>query len=139
MSLLYAIVFVSFTIGFGLSISQWVTLLALVALAATFMTGLGLLVSLYFHSISDWFLPGITILVVLMLPQISFGAPAFSPAWLRFIPTTPVLFAFRDALYGSSEGGSMLSTAALLAAFAAAAVGAAYAGVRFKLLRETRS
>lgn len=51
-----------------------------------FMTTLGFLLALNFKNISDWFFPGISLLVVNMLPQLHFSNPGFNPAWIKIIP-----------------------------------------------------
>lgn len=133
---IYGLVFALLTIRFAMPLARWLPLLALILAGGACMTALGYLVSLFFSGISDWFFIGVGILVLNMLPQISFVMPAFSPRWLRFIPSEPALFATRDVVFGTG-GWSAVAQPTLLYAAAAAVITAIAVGVtRLRLFRE---
>jgi len=133
---LYGLAFAALTIRFGMPLAQWLPLFALIIAGGACMTALGYLVSLFFTGISDWFFVGVAILILNMLPQISFVMPAFSPRWLRFIPSEPALFATRDVIFGSG-GWSAVAQPTLLYAAAALILTVLSVGVtRLRLFRE---
>ena len=137
----YGALLLAATMGF---VMPWGRLLALTALSALFMTLVGLLVSVFFRSISEWFVVGVGILVINMLPQISYLEPAFSPAWITWIPSYPVLFAVRELLFAAEPGGAA-ALEQLRAALVRTGVSAAvvvpfvYWAVRARLMREAGS
>jgi len=117
---LYSILFAFLATRFSMTGSQWLQLTALMITGAGFMTALGYLVSLFFKSISDWFFVGVAILVVNMLPQVSFAVPTFSPAWLSWIPSQAALFTSRDIVFGGTGWNNVAQPALLYLALAVA-------------------
>ncbi len=104
LGVLYGVVFVFATLLFSLSVQAWLAYLALLLLINLFMTAVGLIVATFFRSISEWFFVGLLLLVLNMIPQVSFANPSFSPDWIRTIPSYPALFAMRDIFYGAAAG-----------------------------------
>jgi hypothetical protein len=80
---------------------------------------------------------GVAVLMINSLPMISYGLPSFAPAWLTWVPSYPTVFAVRDVLFmgpGWQRSCRWCCTCgADLLAFAAA-----YAAIRYKLLKEGR-
>ncbi len=134
-SIVYGIFLLLATTGLQFSILRWLALLPLLAGGAFFMTAAGLLISVFFKGISDWFFVGIAVLVIFTLPQISLAAPGFSPSWLRFIPSYPLVFAVRDILYSQSPVFP-LQPLLLFVLLSCAAYIFAHLMVKFKLLKE---
>jgi ABC-2 type transport system permease protein/fluoroquinolone transport system permease protein len=134
-SILYGIFLLAATTGLQFSVLRWLMLLLLLTAGAFFMTAVGLLVSTFFKGISDWFFIGIAVLIVFTLPQISLAAPGFSPSWLRFIPSYPLVFAVRDILYAKTAVFP-LQPLLLFLVLGSAAYIVAYGMVKFKLLKE---
>jgi ABC-2 type transport system permease protein/fluoroquinolone transport system permease protein len=138
------VVWVIFTVLYGTALLlltmgpllSWLRLLVLLALAGTFMTLLGLLVSVFFRNISEWFFIGVGILVLNMLPQISYLNPAFAPAWITWIPSYPLLFAVRDLLFRSDVGGQFGRALLQIGAFTTVLLPLTYVAIRAKLMRE---
>ncbi len=135
LSLLYGLPIL--LLAFGLDFNLPLTLL-LIALSSLLMTTLSLAIAVFFNNLSEWFFAGVAILVLNSLPMISFGLPAFAPAWLTWIPSYPAVFATRDVLFNAATFGDILPTVLYLAALTALAFAAAYAAIRFKLLKEGR-
>ncbi len=117
---------------------RWGPLLALLAVSGLFMTLLGLLVSVFFRSISEWFFAGVGILLLNMLPQISYLHPSFSPPWITWIPSYPVLFAVRDLLFRPQASARFAAALARSAAAAAILLPAALLAVHRRLMKEAR-
>ncbi|MFW6252532.1 MAG: ABC transporter permease [bacterium] len=143
LTILYGVALLLLTVGLNLSLFAWASMIVLFTVAGLFISAFGLLVALFFSSISAWFLPGISILLVSQLPIVSYLFPAFSPRWLTWFPTYRLLYAVRDILTigpsglmgpGEAIGGALLYLVAL-AGVATIAVRAAAARV---LMKEAR-
>ena len=132
-TILYGAALILATVGPAV---PWGRIIALLALAGLFMALAGLLVSVFFRNISEWFFIGVGILVVNMLPQVSFASPTFSPGWLRWIPSYPVLFAVRDLLYRPGAVESFERAMLQIGAYTAVLVPVTLAAVRGRLMKE---
>lgn len=66
-------------------------------------SALGLLIGSFFKSISQSFGILYFIMIVLMIPAISYYASAFNPTWIQFFPTMPILIAFKGILLGQAD------------------------------------
>ena len=132
-TILYGAALILSTVGPAV---PWGRIIALLALAGLFMVLAGLLVSVFFRNISEWFFIGVGILVVNMLPQVSFASPTFSPGWLRWIPSYPVLFAVRDLLYRPGAVESFERAMLQIGAYTAVLVPVTLAAVRGRLMKE---
>jgi hypothetical protein len=133
LTVLYGTLLLLVTRGPGLA--RWLSLLALVGLSGLFMTLVGLAVSVFFRSISEWFFVGVGILVLNMLPQVSYLHPSFSPAWLTWLPSYPLLFALRDLLFRPGSPGQLRAALLQTGVGVALALPAAYFAVRGRLMR----
>jgi hypothetical protein len=127
------LLFLAFGLDFDLPL-----LLLLIALSSLLMTTLSLAIAVFFNNLSEWFFAGVAILVLNSLPMISFGLPAFAPAWLTWIPSYPSVFAIRDVLFNGATFGDILPTTLYLTTLTVLAFAAAYVAIRFKLLKEGR-
>jgi hypothetical protein len=124
-------------LAFGLNFNLPLMLL-LIALSSLFMTTLSLAIAVFYRNLSEWFFVGVAILLINSLPIISYGLPSFAPAWLTWVPSYPTVFATRDVLFNGAGLADILPTVLYLAALTALAFLAAYAAIRFKLLKEGR-
>jgi hypothetical protein len=79
----------------------------------------------------------VALLVLNMLPCLSFALPSFSPAWIRLIPSYHLLFATRDVLFGTPDPARLGSVFLLFGLLASALFALAWAAVRHRLLRES--
>lgn len=135
LSLAYAVPIL--LVGFGLRSSYPLLALVLV-LSSSLMTMASIAIAVFFRNLSEWFFVGVAVLVVNSLPMISYGLPAFAPAWLTWIPSYTAVFAARDLLFHGAGLGDISSTVVYLAALNLAAFAAGYTAVRYKLLKEGR-
>lgn len=87
------------TIGFEIN---WVLFLAITITGTTVFTLLGLGLTSFFKDMSSWFFAMSLILSINMLPSLSYSSPSFSPAFLDFIPSHALLFAYDGAIFGGS-------------------------------------
>ena len=109
-------------IAFGAA-PNYLQLSLLILSSSTLMTLLGLGIAVFFTNISEWFFAGAILLVVSMLPTLSYAMPVFSPAFITWIPTYRIIFGFRDVLFGMGSLATLNQTflsmsIALLAGFA---------------------
>lgn len=109
--------------------------LLLVILTSTMMTLLGLAIAVFFNNISEWFFVGLGVLVLNLLPVLSYAMPTFAPRWLTFIPSYPVLFGVRELLFPTGTEGFMAPLLLQLLAFNVIAFGLAYLAIDRKLMK----
>lgn len=139
LSLVYGFLFAFTTLFFSIGIGAWLQYLLIVLLVSVFMSAFGLVVATFFRSISEWFFIGLVLLVVNMLPQLSFANPSFSPDWIRYIPSYPALFAIRDVLYGWGDGTGVGGAVGLYLVLAAGSVLLAIVAVHFRLMKNPKA
>lgn len=118
----------------GLS-ANYLDLAILVALYSALMTLVGITIAVFFRNMSEWFFGGVAILIIFLLPSLSYGIPSFAPAWITWIPTFPVIFAVRDAMFYASTSGQVWPVAGLLLAEIAVMLVVCFVAVSKKLLR----
>ncbi|OHD54676.1 MAG: hypothetical protein A2Y33_02530 [Spirochaetes bacterium GWF1_51_8] len=135
LSVLYGIVLLLATVGFGI---DYLAAAMLLTAGSLLMTLFGMAVAVFFSSISEWFFIGVAILVINMLPQVSFLYPVFAPAWITLLPSYPMIFAARDIVFGQPAGSAFWSVIGLLAAESAVMLAAALVLVRLKLMKKER-
>jgi ABC-2 type transport system permease protein/fluoroquinolone transport system permease protein len=122
-------------VGFGLSINYGL-ILVLVILTASMMTLISLFIAVFFRNLSEWFFVGVAVLVINSLPSISYGIPSFSPAWMRWIPSYPAVFAVRDVLFNTATWVEVQPTIILLVILNGIGLLLAYLAIQRKLLKE---
>lgn len=96
---LYASLINVLTVGFSI---HWGALLLLSFFGTAIFTMIGLAYTTPFRDMSGWFFSMVIILSINMLPVISYSSPAFTPLWMRLIPSYPILMAYRGAMFGGS-------------------------------------
>ena len=119
-SLIYGLVVSLIAFGTG---PNYLQLSLLILSSSTLMTLLGLGIAVFFTNISEWFFAGAILLVIAMLPTLSYAMPIFSPAFITWIPTYQIIFGFRDVLFSIGSLATLNQTflilgIALLAGFA---------------------
>lgn len=129
------ILWVGSLVGLGLAVDYGLMLL-LIVLSSSLMTMASLAIAVFFRNLSEWFFAGVAVLMVNSLPMLSYAMPAFAPAWLTWVPSYPAVFAARDVLFHGAGLAQIQPTLLYLAGLNLAAFAAAYAAVRFKLLKE---
>lgn len=110
-SLIYGLV-VSL-IAFGTA-PNYLQLSLLIIGASTLLTLLGLAIAVFFTNISEWFFAGATLLIVAMLPMLSYAMPVFSPAFITWIPTYEIIFGFRNVLFEMGSAAALNQTFLIL-------------------------
>ncbi|NLI55279.1 MAG: ABC transporter permease [Clostridiales bacterium] len=81
---------------------DWGAFLLLSFCGTAVFTMIGLAYTTPFRDMSSWFFSMVVLLSVNMLPTISYTSPAFTPFWMRLIPSYPILMAYRAAMFGGS-------------------------------------
>lgn len=97
---IYATLIVIPTIGFSI---RWGEFLLLSFVGTAVFTWIGLAFTSPFHAMSGWFFSMVLLLSVNMLPAIGYSSPAFSPFWMKWIPSYPLLTAYGSAMFGNSS------------------------------------
>lgn len=96
---LYASLICLLTVGVSVN---WAIFLPLSFFGTAAFTMIGLAYTSPFRDMSGWFFSMVVLLSVNMLPVISYSNPAFTPFWMRLIPSYPILTAYRAAMFGGS-------------------------------------
>lgn len=96
-------------------------LMALVVASNLFGSALGLLIASYFDSMVQAMEVLYTAMLVLMFAAYSYLMPAFSPWWVRLLPTYSMLIAFRETLLVGGDMQLVFMTILLLLLLGAAA------------------
>ena len=110
-SLIYGLVVA--LIAFGTA-PNYLQLSLLIIASSTLMTLLGLALAVFFTNISEWFFAGATLLMVAMLPTLSYALPVFSPPFITWIPTYSIIFGFRDVLFSMGSAAALNQTFLIL-------------------------
>ena len=131
-SIAYGVVVVA--AGFGFRV-DWLSVLALVVWASLFMTIFGLGFAAWFRNLSHWFFPGLAVLVLNLLPFVSYVYPVWSPGWITVVPSYALVYALREALFPTGNPQLVVRTLVTGAAWLAAAVVFCALSVRAKLLK----
>jgi hypothetical protein len=79
--------------------ANWLVIVPLVFFAGLVITMLVMVLANLFDTISQFIYPAIALMTVLALPSASYYMPAFGPAWIRLLPTYPLVFALREAYF----------------------------------------
>jgi ABC-2 type transport system permease protein/fluoroquinolone transport system permease protein len=130
--LLYGVISVLLTAGTGV---DYLGLIIIIVLSSFFMSFLGLFLSVFFRNISEFIIVSITALVILQLPTVSYFNPAFSPAFLRWMPSYPILFGVKEALFASGRSDYLIPLVITLLIESAIIFALCYWGVKIKIMR----
>ena len=122
--------------AFGLD-ADYGRILLLIVLTTSMMTLVGLAIAVFFNNLSEWFFFGVGVLVLNMLPVLSYSMPTFAPDWLTLIPSYPVLFGAREILFSTGKANLMAPLLLQLAIFNVVAFGLCYLAVDRRLMRAT--
>ena len=86
------------------------------ALVSVLSCMIGLWVASFFEDVKSAFGVIIFVMVLLMLPSMAYIIPAFSPLWMQWMPTYPMLQAVKETLLPSPDTGYVLLVCAGMAA-----------------------
>ena len=82
-----------------------------------FASVLGLLIASLFDNIEKAFGLIFVLLVIMMLPSIAYFIPSWDPLWVRFLPSYPIIGAFKECILAEGSAGYVLiASAGFLAA-----------------------
>lgn len=115
---------------------DWPAALGALALTSAFMTLFGLGFASFFRNLSHWFFPGLAALLLNVVPFFSYARPAFSPAWVKAIPSYDAVFLARDLILNPAGSAGAAGAFLRLGAWTAAAALFCYFAVSRKLLKE---
>ncbi len=138
-----AIVFVLIAIGYGVIVvaaglgitANWGAIIGLIVWASLFMTVLGLGFAAWFRNLSHWFFPGLALLILNLLPFVSYVYPVWSPAWVTVIPSYGLVYALREALFPTGDSALIGRTLLTGLGWLAAAVAFCAYSVHTRLLK----
>ncbi|MBG0787324.1 MAG: ABC transporter permease [Anaerolineaceae bacterium] len=131
-SLIYGLV-VSL-IAFGTA-PNYLQLSLLIIGASTLLTLVGLAIAVFFTNISEWFFAGATLLIVAMLPMLSYAMPVFSPAFITWIPTYEIIFGFRNVLFEMGSAAALNQTFLILGVSVLVSFAICYLAVDKRLMK----
>ena len=100
---------------FGVHVN-WLPLIMIVTLGSIVSSSLGLIVASFFQNLSQaivWIIAGN---MLLGLPMVSYFVPSFAPAYIQMMPTYPILFGIREALFTTNNAGMIKATYMILTA-----------------------
>ena len=132
MGLLYGGLLMLYAFGFGIN---YLNLLVVIGLGTLLMSLVGMTIAVFFNNITEWFFVGIGIMIPNLLPAITYAVPAFSPEWMRFIPSYPILFGVREILFPTGDTGFMLPLLGYLLVANGVMLLLAYTAVQRKLMQ----
>ncbi|MDP2872920.1 MAG: ABC transporter permease [Bacillota bacterium] len=84
---------------------NWAMILLLVFAGAVVTTIFTLIYAAVFMNLSQFLAGSILAIFVLSLPAGSYFMPAFSPVWMRVLPSYPIIFGLREAYFPSGNPG----------------------------------
>lgn len=86
--------------------ADYLQVFLIVILGSVLSTSVALIVASFYDNLSQSLVPMLALNLIFGLPMISFFIPGFSPLYLRILPTYPILFALKNALFrGTSSVG----------------------------------
>lgn len=107
LSIISATIITGLTVGFS---GYFIYLLMIVAISSIFSSSLALFISSFFDTISKSMMWLIFISVALTIPMVSYFAPSVSPGWMKWLPTYPLLFAIKEAVFPTGNIDYVITT-----------------------------
>lgn len=98
---------------------DYAVILPLLLASGFFSSAAGLLLASFFSDISKAFGLIFLLLIVMTLPGISYFLPGWDPAWVKLIPSDPMMRAFKESI---TVGGDAVYALAASAGFLAAGI-----------------
>lgn len=97
---------------------DFLALLLLVTFGSIFFTSLGLIIASFFENLSQSLVWIILISLIIGLPFVSYFVPSFAPIYIRILPTYPLMFAIREAIFPTGNTGIVYTTLGTFAVLA---------------------
>ena len=135
LALVYALIMVVFTSGFN---ANYPAVILTVVLASFLMTMLGLAISVFFRNLQEFLFVGVFVLAVCGLPIASYFTPSFTPEFFTWIPSYPVLFGLREALFPTGKEGFIAASNLLLLVEGLVLLGIGWRAVHIRLMKDDK-
>ncbi|EOD00223.1 ABC transporter permease [Caldisalinibacter kiritimatiensis] len=116
--------------------ADYVSLLIIVILGGIFASSLGLIVASFFKNLSQAMIWIIAITLVLSIPTVSYFFPSFAPWFFTILPTYPLMFAIREAIFQTGNSSIIYSTALYLLVVSIITYGISILTYRLHLARD---
>jgi ABC-type multidrug transport system permease subunit len=113
----------------GLDVNYLYLILAIISFSF-FGSALGLLVSSFFDTMMKAMGVLYLVIMLMLIPTLSYFMPSFNPVWMKFLPSYHMLFTFRDLLVNQGETFYILMS--ILSLFGLGVVALYLATLKFK-------
>lgn len=90
--------------------ADYLNLLIIVTVGSIFASGLGLIIASFFDNISQSMVWILAVSIIFSVPFISYFVPSFAPQYITILPTYPLQFAIREAVFPSGNTQIIYST-----------------------------
>jgi hypothetical protein len=77
---------------------NYLTILLLLITSAFFASSLGLLLASFYKNINQAFGAIYFIIILMLLPNIAYFIPSWEPAWIKVIPSYPLIYGFKESI-----------------------------------------
>lgn len=111
LALVSATVLTLLTIG---PATNWPAIWAVVFLGSLVLTLLAMVVAALFKNLGQFFLPYFLLMLVFMLPVVTYFQPGVSVPLLALLPTYPLIYALREAYFPAGSPGVLTAAAVQL-------------------------
>lgn len=120
---------ITFVAIVGLDIN-YLFLVVLVIAFNLFGSSLGLFVASFFNTMVKAMGAMYGLIMIMLLPAVSYFMPAFNPSWIKIMPTYPMMFSIRDLITGTISGMEIVAQTSVF--LIAASILFMAANMRFK-------
>jgi ABC-type multidrug transport system permease subunit len=127
MGLITSLVVMIALVGFKVN---YLLFIGLILSFNVFGSTLGLLITSFFESMTKAMGAMFSSIFILMFASISYFAPAFTPAWIKWLPSYPMIFSFRELLLENGDTLYIIQNIGVF--FGLSALLFAYTNLRFK-------
>lgn len=94
---------------------NYLLLLLLLLTSAFFSSSLGLVIASFYNDIVQAFGSIYTLMILMLIPIITYFIPSWNPSWVKWIPSYGMLEAFKSILLGTGNGSFVLMVSASFA------------------------
>lgn len=133
LSMISVVVMMTFTIGIG---KGFLITLLIVAVSSIFSSSLALFISSLFDNLSKAMMWLVLAGIIFSVPMMTYFIPGFAPLWIRIMPTYPLLFAIKEAMFPVGNTGVITSTIGLFAILSVVLFVLAVSSYRSNLVNE---
>jgi ABC-2 type transport system permease protein/fluoroquinolone transport system permease protein len=112
LSIALALIIIATTVGFQMNYLHY---FVIVTLSALLFSSLGMLLSQFYSSLTEFMYISVAFILIIAIPVISYFQPSFSVPFFRYIPSYPVMFEIKNII-SSVQSKEIWSLSLLLAA-----------------------